>query len=143
MKSWIVHYKNKYPGAKVQSSESALDVYLGDHHVVALRKDGAGGWADHSEEMGCRDRHDLAPIPKDARVHKVVDGKVGFDELAEERKQKCRRFVKDGRVLSCDELKKHGFQFDEKQRVVAEPQAKSADVTQPIAQPAAGNGLSL
>lgn len=124
---------NKYPGARIHATDVALDVFLGDRHVVAVRKDGAGGMVDVSAELGCRDAHCLAPIPKDARVHKIVEGKIAQDELADERRVKGRRFVKDGKVLSCEELKKHGFQFDEKQRVVAEPQA----APQPAVQPAA------
>lgn len=86
MKSYAVHYRNKYPGGMVQLSESALDVYdkNGDH-VVALRKDGAGMWVDKSEEFGCKDRHDLSPIPKASRVFKVRDGKIALDEEAEDR----------------------------------------------------------
>lgn len=90
MKSFVVHYKNKYPGAKVSHSDDSLDVYSADgsEHYVALRKNGAGQILDVSEEMGCRDRHDLAPIPKAARVHKLhADGRIGLDEQAEERRE--------------------------------------------------------
>lgn len=139
MKSWVVHYKNKYPDAKVMASDNSLDVHLKDGtHAVSVVKNGAGQWVDQSAEMGCRDRHDLAPIPKDSRVHKIVEGKygvrrdssgkemdvlgpvIGFAEEAEERKVKREKFVKDGRVLSCDELKAHGFLFCEKQNLVKE-----------------------
>jgi hypothetical protein len=92
MKSWVVHYRNKFPGSKVQSTEDSLDVFsLDGEHLVAVRKDGGGQWRDVSEEMGCLYRHDLAPIHKDARVHKLQkDGKIGLDELAQERKQKSK-----------------------------------------------------
>lgn len=121
MKSWVVHYKNKYPDSRVVASDNSLDVYLKDGtHAVSIVKNGAGQWIDQSAEMGCRDRHDLAPIPKDSRVHKVVEGCIGFDEKAEERKAARQKFMHEGRVLSCDELKKHGFQFCDKQKLEKE-----------------------
>lgn len=101
MKSWIVHYKNKFPGGQVQASENAIDVYDVDgDHVIALRKNGAGMWADESEALGLSERHDLAPIPKDARVHKVVDGKVSFDEKHEERKEARKSLLRKNKILS-------------------------------------------
>lgn len=126
MKSLIVHYKNKYPGAKVIASEDALDVHLKDgSHAVAMRKNGAGQLVCVSEELGCSDRHDLAPIPKDSRVHKVIDGKIGRDEKAEEREKSREQFLcKAGlKVRSCEELKAEGFEFDEKQRLVGSKKA--------------------
>ena len=117
MKSWIVHYKNKYPGALVEAGDDRLDVYLGDEHLIAIRKDGAGMWTDVSAEYGCSEKHDLAPIPRDSRVHKVVDGKVGFDELHEERKSKRAEFQDGRKVLSMSELKEKGYEFDDKGRV--------------------------
>lgn len=121
MKSWIVHYKNKYPGALVVAGEDYLDVHFGDEHLIALRKDGAGMWVDMSAEFGCSERHDLAPIPRDSRVHKVVEGKVGFDELHEERKAKRSEFLDGRKVVSMSELKAKGYEFDEKGRVAARP----------------------
>ncbi len=102
MLSWVVHYKNKYPGGKVQASENAIDVYdVQNNHAVALRKNGAGQWVDESEKFGCVDKHCLAPIPKDARVHKVVDGKVGLDEKHEERIEKRADLLRgDRKILS-------------------------------------------
>lgn len=123
MKSLILHYKNKYPGGSVRASDQALDVYSSSgEHVVALRKNGAGQMVCVSEEYGLRDAHDLAPIPKDARVHKLVDGKIGLDDQAEERKSLLKDFLcpdKKDVVLSCDALsKKHGKKFDEKQKLI-------------------------
>lgn len=128
MKQWIVHYMNKYPDAKVIASENSLDVHLKDgSHAVAVRKNGAGQWVCQSEELGCLFRHDLSPIPKDSRVHKVVEGKVGHDELAEERKEKRNAYLdKYGRVKSCEELKSDGFIFDEKQRFVEKVSSKKS-----------------
>jgi len=117
MKSWVVHYKNKYPGGQVQASESALDVYdANGDHCVALRKDGSGQFVDKSEEYGAKHAHDLAPIPKDARVFKMVDGKIVPDEKAAERKELAKAYVSDGKVQSCKEI---GLdKFDEKQRLL-------------------------
>lgn len=108
MKSLYVHYMNKYPGGRVAMSESSLDVYCAEgKHRVALRKNGAGQWLCNSEEFGCEDSHDLAPIPKDARVHKLFkDGKIGKDELHAERAPKAKALAKNGRVLSEDEAGK-------------------------------------
>lgn len=123
MKSWYLHYKNKYPGGQVKLSDSGLDVYSASgEHVICIQKDGSGQMKDMSSEYGLRDRHDLAPIPKDARVHKLVDGKIGFDEKSEERKKLASAFVcpeKKDVVLSCADLKKHGFEFDEKQKEIS------------------------
>ena len=116
-KSVIVHLKNKYPDGKVFSSETTIDVYnASGEHVIAIRKDGNNDWHCKSEEMGLSGRFCLAPIPKDARVHKLhKDGKIGLDDLAEERKEKRKAFqCKDsGKIKSMDELQKGGeFRFD-------------------------------
>lgn len=124
MKNWVVHYKNKYPGCIVQSSDAALDVFLGEDHLVSIQKNGAGQWADQSEGMGLAERHDLSPLPKDARVHKVVDGKVGLDERHEERREARAKFMDGGKVLSIEELQKKGFRFDQAGNCQSEPQAQ-------------------
>ena len=121
MKSLYLHYKNKYPGGQVHSTESSLDVYSASgEHVIAMRRDGSGSMIDQSEAFGLRDRHDLAPIPKESRIHKMVDGKIGLSEESEERKKSAMSFLcpdKKDVILSCDVLsKKHGFKFDDKQR---------------------------
>ena len=104
MKSLIVHYKNKYPGAHVQASDNSLDVYdSSGEHVVALRKNGAGMLVDASEEFGCPDRHCLAPIPKNARVHKIIDGKVSLDDKAAERIEKRKDLLRGNKILSEQE----------------------------------------
>ena len=112
--SWRVHYMNKYPGAKVFESLSSFDVYSADGvHVVSMLKNGAGQWVDVSEELGLEGKHDLAPIPRDARVHKVKDGKIGLDEKHQER-VKARDDFRDesGKIKSIADLKKEGFEFD-------------------------------
>lgn len=117
MLSMRVHYMNKYPGGRVSSSDSAFDVYDAEgRHCVSLAKNGAGMWADRSAEYGCAHCHDLAPIPKDARVKKVVDGKIVDDEQAADRMEMRKAFVKDGKIQSCSEI---GLsKFDEKQRLL-------------------------
>lgn len=124
MKSLVAHYKNKYPGSHVQVSESALDVYSQDgEHLIALRKNGAGQWNCESEAYGCPERHDLAPIPKDARLYKIVEGKLALDDQHAERREKRQAFLKDGKILSIDELKKLGHKFDEAGRHLEAPKA--------------------
>jgi len=126
MKSWKVHYMNKYPGGHCESSECCFKAYDKDGKLrVALEKGGDGGWHDRSEEYGLSCRHDLSPIPKDSRVHKVVDGKIGRDDLGDERESLREEFMKDGKVLSCEELSKKGFAFDDKQKVSRRPAAKA------------------
>lgn len=133
MKSYTLHYRNKYPMGHVQATENAVDVY--DHagdHCVALRKNGAGQWRDESADQGCLDKHDLAPIPKDARLYKeeikdgAATGRIIKDEKYDERRSKVEQFLDDsGRfVVSCEDLKTKGFDFDEKQKVTREPKAK-------------------
>lgn len=122
MKSWHAHYMNKYLGGYCEESDTSFKVYNGEGKlVVALAKGGDGGWHDKSEEMGLSGKHDLSPIPKDARVHKIVDGKIGRDEEADEREELRNEFERDGVILSCEELKKEGYAFDEKQRVTRRP----------------------
>ena len=134
MKSWLVHLKNKYPGCKVISTETSMDVYDVDgEHLVALRKNGAGQWADHSQEFGCSERHCLAPIPKEARLYKVhkESGHIVADELYKERVKGIDRFACDKRrkILSCEELKARGWEFDREQRITKEPPKKLVSPT--------------
>lgn len=126
MKSWKVHYLNKYPGGHCESSGSSFKVYDAKGKLqVALEKGGDGMMHDRSEEYGLEGRHDLSPLPKDARVHKVVEGKIGRDDLADEREKSREEFMHNGKVLSCEELAKKGFAFDEKQKVSRRPAAKA------------------
>lgn len=123
MKSLILHYMNKYPGGRVHAVEGAIDVFdRSGRHCVALRSQGSGQLVCASAEMGCAHAHDLAPIPKDARLFKWQDGKISKDELHDARREKLGAFVKDGRVQSCHEL---GLSlFDDKQRLTVEGQQK-------------------
>lgn len=121
--SVITHLKNKYPGAQVFSSENAIDVYKDGEHLVALRKNGSGQMLCESERLGAKDTFCLAPIPKDSRVHKVIDGKLGLAEEGEERKSLSKKFQdSNGKVLSCKELESKGWEFCSKQKVVRIPE---------------------
>lgn len=122
MKSYVAHYKNKYPGAKIEFSESHLDVTDADGVLrVALRIGGGGVLLDKGEELGATDKHDLSPIPKNARVHKLfADGRLGVDDLASERRVAAKVLAEahGGKVPSILELKKAGADFDEKENVI-------------------------
>ena len=120
LKSWVVHYKNKYRGGNVMHSGDSLDVFdkNGDH-AVALRKDGHGSLVDMSGEMGCVDCHDLAPIPKQARVFKVLpSGKIGKDDEGDDRdgfmqsSAAAGLLASNGKVKSIDEVGKKYFNAD-------------------------------
>jgi hypothetical protein len=114
MKSLIVHLKNKYPGAQIQSTETSIDVFQNGEHVVALRKNGgSGALVDASKDVGARDEFSLAPIPKNTRVWKLnKDNSIGLDEKAEERKEISKMVAQDGKILSIDEYKKAGAEVD-------------------------------
>lgn len=113
MKSYHVHYANKYPGGVVEMSEDRLDAYdQSGRHCLALRKDGGGAWVDSSKAYGLPHKHDLSPIPKDSRLLKSVGGAIVPDEKYEERRKLVEQFVDDGRVLSCEELSAKGMRFD-------------------------------
>lgn len=113
-KSIVVHYRNKYPKGAVHASDSAIDVYDAEgNHCVALRKNGANQMVCQSKEMGCRDSHDLSPIPKDARVHKLYsDGTIGKSEEASAREKIASELAAyglggAGKVPSIQELHVH------------------------------------
>lgn len=120
MKSLLVHYKNKYFGGEIRQGDDYLDVYDKDgRHCVALRKSGAGMMIDQSKELGCEHEHDLSPIPKDARLWKIKDGKLAKDEQYDARLKQVEKFMEDGKVLSCEALEKaEKFKFDSKQVVL-------------------------
>lgn len=96
MKSYAVHYKNKYPDCSVQSSENSLNVYSKDgDHLISLERNGHGQWVDRSEENGCSDKHDLSPIPKETRRFKLyANGMIGKSEEFEERSDFVKKHVK-------------------------------------------------
>lgn len=100
VRSWQVHYMNKYPGGRVIATDSSLDVYDADgNHRVSLCKNGAGQWACASGDCGAMDGHDLSPLPKEARVHKLQkDGKIGLDEKHEERMEARKALAVKGKI---------------------------------------------
>lgn len=117
-KSAIAHYKNKYPGGSVRASESSLDVYCAEGiHRVSLQKNGAGQWVDVSDEVGCLDSHDLAPIPQNSRSYKLyADGKIKpSEEFAEREPVRLALAAHEcggkGKVPSIDDLKKAGVKL--------------------------------
>lgn len=115
MKSWVVHLMNVFIGAQVIATETAIDVIVNGAQHLAMRKGGDGHWYDASAELGLPGRFSLAPIPKEARVYKLLpDGSIGLDEHAAERKKlrDAFRCKKSGHVLSCEELEAQGFVFD-------------------------------
>jgi hypothetical protein len=109
-------------------TDDEIDVFdMNDEHVVSLRKNGCGQWVCISESLGLKDKHDLAPIPKDSRLFKMKDGKFCKDEHYEERLEKVVHYLcKDGvRVKSCDEIKKAApkdWDFDDHQRCLRMPE---------------------
>lgn len=133
MKSWRVHYQNKYPHGQVVEGDGSMDVYdAKGRHCVALRRNAHGQLVCVSEEMGCKDRHDLAPIPRDARVYKLhANGKIGLDEEHAEREALRAEYVRDGKVMSEAEL-----QAEEKAKKLAESkarvEAKSREVSRDV-----------
>lgn len=133
MKALFVHYKNKYPGGRIEFGDDYLDVYDADGaHRVSLHKNGAGQLVCRSEQLGCVDKHDLSPIPKESRLWKVgkkdvldKEGKkvgeleaVVKDEKYDQRLESVKKYLKDGKVCSCEEitaLSKGEIRFDDKQ----------------------------
>lgn len=127
-KSHAIHYRNKYPKGRVTLSEDSVDVFCaGGRHRVALRKNGAGMMVDVSAEMGCEDSHDLAPIPKDARAHKLYSeagkaSRMGKAEEHDERVGYSADLAVDGKILSIDEYKKQGWKFDDSGAAIESPE---------------------
>ncbi len=108
-KPYVVHYKNKYPDCQVRTSDSSLDVYSKEgHHLVSLRKNGAGQLVDVSEEEGCEERHDLSPIPKESRRFKLyANGMIGKAEEFEDRS----KWVEENCKFFKTNIKKMKFDF--------------------------------
>lgn len=106
MHPYVAHLRNKYPHGHVDFREDSIDAFDAKGvHRVALRKNGAGQMVDVSKDLGLSDVFCLAPIPKEARVHKFKDGKMGLDELAEERMPHALKLAEnDGRVPSIKEI---------------------------------------
>lgn len=119
---YYVHLKNKYPECDVQAKGEDLDVYSKDgEHLVALRKNGAGQLLDQSALLGCSHVFDLSPVPRAARLFKIKDGKVAKDEDYESRMKAKDEFLADMKILSCEEAKALGYEFDSKGDVSKSP----------------------
>jgi hypothetical protein len=115
MKQYVAHFRNKYPGGKVDFSESSLDAYDANGDLrVSVRKNGAGAIVDAGRDTGASDAFCLSPIPKNARVWKVfADGRLGLSEEHVERKKSAVKLADEtGKVLSIEEYKAHGVDFD-------------------------------
>lgn len=123
MKHLAAHYMNKYPSAVVIFDENKLDV-LGDGGLkVALRVNGQGLIVDSGAECGASDKHDISPIPKDARAYKLyADGSLKLSEEGAERKKAAKELAVDGKILSIAEYQKMGFKFSDKGEVIGKPE---------------------
>ena len=89
-KAYYVHYKNKYPHAQVNISESSLTVTQLGEELIRMQKDANGSLKCVSKEFGCKFEHDLSPIAKECRHRKLnADGSIGMDDKFEERKAAC------------------------------------------------------
>lgn len=113
MKSWLVHYTNKYPGGRVEAMQRDMIVYCAaGKKRVQLWKNGADMWVDVSADHLCVDSHDLAPLPKEARAFKLyADGRVGPAEEHDDRVKVAQELARHpiggpGKVPSLDELTK-------------------------------------
>lgn len=127
MKHLAAHYMNKYPSAVVMFDENKLDVLSSDGLKVALRVNGQGMIVDLGEECGASDKHDIGPIPKDARVYKLyADGSLKMSEEAKERKASAKKLAVDGKILSIEEYKKMGYKFSDKGEVIGLPEKAEA-----------------
>lgn len=126
MKSFAVHYKNKYPNGQVQFSETHLDAYDSKGVLrVSLRVGGGGVILDKGEELGAKDKHDLSPIPKNTRAVKLTkEGHFAADELHDERKEVQALIAHEGKIESIAELKKQGFDFDGQDNVIIKAKAE-------------------
>lgn len=114
MKSYAVHYLNKYPGSRVEFTETKLSVFSAvGLLLVAIILGGNGAIQDVGDELGAQDKHDLGPIPRNTRVHKLhATGKMGLDEEAAVRRQQAQALAVDGKILSIEEYKKLGHSVD-------------------------------
>lgn len=122
MKHLAAHYMNKYPSSVVMFDEKKLDV-LGDGGLkIALRTNGNGMIVDSGDECGASDKHDIGPIPKDARVYKLyADGSLKKSEEANVRVAASKSLAVDGKILSIEEYKKLGYKFNDKGEIIGLP----------------------
>ncbi len=116
-KSFIVHYKNKYPNARVEYSDNHLQVLSKDGEVlVSLRRGGGGSLIDFQKQDGAKYAHDLSPIPKNTRVYKLThEHEIEKDEESQDRSVIAKHFCDTlGYVPSIEECRKHfGLSIDQ------------------------------
>lgn len=120
-KSFVVHYKNKYPTATIDHSDNHLRVISAKGEIlVSIKRGGGGVLVDCQNEDFARDPHDLSPLPKNTRVYKLTaDHSFAKDELATEREPVAKRlFETYGKVPSIDECKKLKLELDYRDQVV-------------------------
>lgn len=123
MEHLLPHYANKFD--YVECDDRQLKAFLKNGKLaVHLVIDGAGNVKDLSEKLGLPYRHDLSPIPKDARCKKRDSkGNLSNDELHDERLKLREKFLdSNGVVQSCEELSAKGWKFDDKQKLLSSPE---------------------
>ena len=129
-KAYAVHYRNKFPGGKVDFTEDKLDAYDSEgNHRVALRVAGNGQIVDVGSEVGASDQHCLSPIPKNARVYKLEkNGCIGMDEKASERKEVAKKLLVGGKILSIEQYREMGVDFDQQGNASVPKRASAEDL---------------
>lgn len=125
MKSIYVHLRNKFPGAKVEISDSQVAAYCGEtgELLMVAVKNGLGQVVDAGADRGARYPLCMSPIPKECRRVKLFkDGHVGPAEEFEERNAAAMAMkMKFGYVPSELQLK-HA------KKVVSEREEKSVEM---------------
>lgn len=114
MLPFVVHYKNKYPGCRIDHSEDHLNVYDQEGNLkVAIKRGGGGALVDLGEQLGAADKHDVSPIPKNARVYKLTaENKIQLDEKHADRRPVAKALAEQfGKVPCIKTLKEKGFEF--------------------------------
>jgi hypothetical protein len=108
LKSLVVHYKNKYPTARVESGENHLAVISKDGELLVSVKRGGGGVVfDAQKDDGAKYPHDMSPIPRNTRVYKLtVHHTIEKDEEAAERLPTAKMLEEElGFVPSIEQCK--------------------------------------
>jgi hypothetical protein len=120
-RSFVVHYKNKYPNATIDHGDNHLRVvYAKGEVLVSIKRGGGGVILDCQKEDFARDPHDLSPIPKNARVYKLTgEHTIEKDELAAEREPIAKKLAETyGKVPSLVECKTLKIEVDFQDKVV-------------------------
>lgn len=109
LKSLVVHYKNKYPTARVESGENHISVISKEGELlVSVKRGGGGVIIDSQKNDGAKYAHDMSPIPRNTRVWKLTTAhEVEKDEEAAERLPTAKMFEEElGFVPSIEQCKK-------------------------------------